>query len=158
MKTDLSVIAYFKTSFGRIGIVDQEGALIRVLLEPDQPPAGVSPGETELIQRAFCQIRGFLRGERMSFDLPLNPAGTPFQRSVWSYLQQIPYGATRTYGGVALALGKPGAARAVGNACNCNPLPILIPCHRVLGSRGELSGYRGGVEMKKKLLQLEACL
>ena len=96
-----------------------------------------------------------MRGERRSFDLPLAPAGTPFQRAVWAELRRIPYGETRSYAQIAAGIGKPGAARAVGQANHRNPLPVFIPCHRVIGASGKLSGYGGGLELKQKLLELE---
>ena len=92
-----------------------------------------------------------MRGK--SFDLPLNPEGTDFMKSVWNALLTIPYGKTASYGEIANAVGKPGAARAVGMANNRNPIPILIPCHRVIGSKGQLTGYRGGLQKKEELLK-----
>ena len=91
----------------------------------------------------------------MRFDLPLRAMGTPFQQSVWSKLLDIPYGETRTYGEIALSLGKPGAARAVGMANHCNPIMLIIPCHRVIGAKGALTGFGGGIEQKRMLLELE---
>ena len=90
-----------------------------------------------------------------TFDLPLSPGGTPFQRQVWEALTAIPYGETRTYGEVAAAIGRPRAVRAVGQADHRNPLPILIPCHRVVGADGSLTGYAGGLALKRALLALE---
>ena len=84
------------------------------------------------------------------FDLPLAPKGTPFQKAVWAEMNKIPYGETRTYGQLAAAVGKPKASRAVGGACHCNPIAILQPCHRVVGSTGKLTGYAYGVEMKQR--------
>lgn len=92
---------------------------------------------------------------RREFDLPLAPRGTPFQQAVWQQLLRIPYGEVRTYGQLAAALGKPGASRAVGSACRRNPLCILIPCHRVVGADGSLTGYAGGLDIKEYLLELE---
>jgi methylated-DNA-[protein]-cysteine S-methyltransferase len=101
------------------------------------------------------QLDEYFAGRRRRFDLPLAPAGTPFQRQVWEALAAIPYGETRTYGEVARSLGRPDASRAVGAANGANPLPIVIPCHRVVGSDGSLTGFGGGLETKSALLELE---
>lgn len=102
------------------------------------------------------QIEDFLSGERESFDLPLDLRGTPFQLAVWRELLRIPYGEVRSYGEVARAIGRPRAVRAVGAANGANPLPLLVPCHRVVASGGRLGGYGGGLELKRRLLALEA--
>ena len=117
-----------------------------------------TPSEAALLERLQTQLEEYAAGRRRAFDLPLNPAGTPFQRQVWRALLDIPYGETRTYGALAAAIGTPGAARAVGAACGRNPLVVLIPCHRVVGADGSLTGYsaEGGVERKRALLELEA--
>lgn len=109
----------------------------------------------ELWRRVRGELEEYFAGARRSFDLPLRTAGTPFQRAVWEALLAIPYGQTRTYGELARALGRPGAARAVGGACHVNPICILIPCHRVVGAGGALTGFAGGLEIKKALLELE---
>lgn len=104
---------------------------------------------------ARAQMAEYFQGRRREFDLPLDPQGTAFQRTVWAALREIPYGETRSYGELAAMIGRPKAARAVGMACNRNPLPILIPCHRVVGKDGSLTGYAGGLELKQQLLELE---
>lgn len=121
-------------------------------------PAKGTPEEAVLLKRLCTELEEYAAGRRRAFDLPLNPAGTPFQRQVWRALLDIPYGETRSYGALAAAIGKPGAARAVGAACGRNPLVVLIPCHRVVGADGALTGYsaEGGVERKAALLELEA--
>lgn len=101
------------------------------------------------------QINEYFRGERKQFDLPLAPRGTDFQKQVWQALSEIPFGETRSYGQIARAIDKEKAYRAVGMANDVNPIPIIIPCHRVIGSKGELTGYRYGLEIKQKLLDLE---
>ena len=101
------------------------------------------------------QLTEYFRGKRTSFDLPLHPKGTPFQMSVWKALTQIPYGETRSYGDIARAVGRPRAVRAVGLANGRNPLPIVVPCHRVIGSTGKLVGYGGGLPIKQALLDRE---
>lgn len=102
------------------------------------------------------QLDAYFEGELTEFDLPLHMEGTPFQRRVWDQLLLIPYGETRTYGELAEALGNPGASRAVGLANGKNPVSIIVPCHRVIGSGGNLTGYGGGLDRKKRLLALEA--
>ena len=101
------------------------------------------------------QLQAYFDGALTAFDLPLNPQGTPFHRKVWAALQEIPYGETRSYGQMAAALGCPGAARAVGGANHHNPIAIIIPCHRVIGADGSLTGYGGGLDMKDWLLRHE---
>jgi methylated-DNA-[protein]-cysteine S-methyltransferase len=104
---------------------------------------------------AIEQLREYFNGKRSQFDLPLDVSGTPFQRAVWSELRKIPYGSTCSYMDIARSLGKSGAARAVGMANHENPIAIVIPCHRVVGSDGSLTGYAGGLHLKKQLLSIE---
>jgi len=111
--------------------------------------------ETPIILMAKEQLEEYFTGKRKLFQLPLNPIGTPFQRKVWDCLLQIPYGETRSYKEVAIMAGNENACRAVGMANNKNPIPILIPCHRVLGSNGKLVGFAGGLDMKQQLLDIE---
>jgi methylated-DNA-[protein]-cysteine S-methyltransferase len=118
-------------------------------------PPGIVKAETALIRETYRQLTQYLNGMRRDFDLPLNPRGTAFQHNVWMILQTIPYGQTRTYRQIAAEVGNPQAARAVGMANNRNPLPILIPCHRVIGADGSLTGYGGGLAIKRALLELE---
>lgn len=111
--------------------------------------------EHPVLQAAASQLEAYFAGRLKQFDLPLAPVGTAFQEQVWNQLLNIPWGQTRSYGEIAAALGKPGASRAVGLANNRNPLSIIIPCHRVIGSSGELTGYGGGLTHKIRLLELE---
>lgn len=104
---------------------------------------------------AAGQIMEYFLGDRKDFDLPIGATGTPFQTAVWRQIRNIPYGQTRTYGQIAAILGKPKASRAVGQAVNRNPLWIVIPCHRVVGKNGSLTGYAGGLDMKHQLLMME---
>ena len=115
-----------------------------------------APEPTPLLLEACRQLREYFAGQRRSFQLPLAPQGTPFQQQVWQALAEIPYGETRTYGEIAEAIGRKGASRAVGAANHRNPLPIFIPCHRVIGANGSLTGYAGGLETKRFLLALES--
>lgn len=101
------------------------------------------------------QLEEYFAGRRQTFDLPLRPNGTEFQRRVWEQLLQIPYGQTATYGEIAKRIGNPNAARAVGQACNANPIPIFIPCHRVVSSNSRLTGFALGLDVKSALLELE---
>lgn len=134
--------------------VDAAGALTRV--DFGDVPGGTPPGADPGLDRAVGQLEEYFAGTRTDFDLPLAPAGTPFQQRVWTALRDIPYGATESYGSLARRLGAPGASRAVGLANGRNPIPIVVPCHRVIGSTGTLTGYAGGVERKRWLLDHEA--
>ena len=109
----------------------------------------------ELFAEAFGQLRAYFAGERTRFDLPLELAGTAFQNAVWSALREIPYGETVSYGELAKRIGRPTASRAVGAANGANPLPIVVPCHRVIGASGSLTGFGGGIEAKRYLLDHE---
>ncbi|MGD0497860.1 MAG: methylated-DNA--[protein]-cysteine S-methyltransferase [Bryobacteraceae bacterium] len=122
--------------------------------------AGRTEGERNdrhaLLVEAARQLRAYFDGHLRQFDLPLDPAGTDFQKRVWNALLGIPYGETRSYAEIAEAIGSPQAVRAVGAANGANPIPIVVPCHRVIGSGGKLTGYGGGLALKKRLLELEA--
>lgn len=115
-------------------------------------------GESELLERARKQLAEYFAGERRTFDLPLAPQGTEFQRAVWQALADIPYGETISYAQLATRVGKPTASRAVGAANGRNPLPIVLPCHRVIGADGSLTGFGGGLPTKQFLLRLEGAL
>jgi methylated-DNA-[protein]-cysteine S-methyltransferase len=109
-----------------------------------------------LLLDAADQLRAYFAGELREFDLPLAPRGTPFQREVWAAVAAVPYGRTATYSEIAAAVGRPSACRAVGAANGRNPLPVIVPCHRVIGAAGALTGYGGGLDRKRSLLDLEA--
>lgn len=111
--------------------------------------------DDEKLQPYVIELLQYLQGERQAFSFPLDYSGTPFQMAVWKALCAIPYGHTRSYSDIAERIEKPAAVRAVGAAIGANPILITIPCHRVIGKNGTLTGYRGGIEMKRKLLQLE---
>jgi O-6-methylguanine DNA methyltransferase len=113
------------------------------------------PERSGIVALALDQIAEYLNGTRRQFDLPLDLRGTEFQRRAWSAVAGIPYGQTRTYAQIAQAMGQPQAVRAVGAANGANPLPLVVPCHRVLGSDGSLTGYGGGLDVKQKLLEME---
>ncbi len=147
-------LLFFHTSLGPMALAEEDGALIRLYLPGEGTPR-LMPRETPLLREGREQLLAYLRGELKAFDLPLDPRGTPFQRAVWEGLRRIPYGTTCTYGELAARIGTPKAVRAVGQANHRNPLPIFIPCHRVIGKNGALTGYAGGLELKRSLLELE---
>lgn len=149
---------YFKyqTAIGSLTFCEEEGK-ITVISSQYQPETGEEK-ETETIQRAYAQIKEYLDGNRKTFDLPLAPKGTKFQKQVWQALSDIPYGQTRTYKEIAVAVGNPKAVRAVGMANNRNPLIVVVPCHRVIGSDGKMIGYAAGVDKKEFLLRLEGSM
>lgn len=145
----------YETDWGTIGIAEEEGAVTNVFFGDTVKPQSYMEEETELLCRAAAQIREYLAGGRREFDLPLRPEGTDFEQRVWQALCTIQYGETRSYGQIAQQIGSPKACRAVGRANGRNPISILIPCHRVVGSDGRLTGYAGGLDKKKSLLRLE---
>lgn len=145
----------FETPFGPMAL-EGETALTRLWLPGTLPDLRGRGEETPLLRAAREALQDYFAGERRDFDLPLAPAGTDFQRAVWEALKAIPYGGTRTYGEIAAAVGRPKAVRAVGQANHVNPLPIFIPCHRVVGKGGALTGYAGGLDLKRALLALES--
>jgi methylated-DNA-[protein]-cysteine S-methyltransferase len=113
-------------------------------------------GENALCREAARQIGEYMAGKRKVFELPVQLAGTGFQNAVWEALRAVPWGETRTYGQIAAMLGRENAARAVGGACRINPIPLIVPCHRIIGSNGSLTGFAGGLDMKRALLRLES--
>ena len=139
---------------GRLMIV-QQGEAVKEILFEEKITDAVPIRSTELLLCAQRQLNEYFGGSRKVFSLPLALTGTPFQRKVWQQLTQIPYGEVRSYGQIAQAVGNPKACRAVGAANHCNPIPILVPCHRVVGANGSLTGYAGGLWRKNLLFQLE---
>ena len=142
--------------FGRFGVEEKEGAVTHLYLNPAGAVLPAEERETPLLAEAMRQLAEYFAGERREFELPLAPEGTPFMRRVWAELVKVPYGATATDGEIAERIGNPGGSRAVGLANNRNPIAIIIPCHRIIGSSGKLVGYAGGVELKERLLALES--
>jgi methylated-DNA-[protein]-cysteine S-methyltransferase len=122
---------------------------------PDQPAPDAIEARARVLDETAAQLRAYFAGDLSAFDLPLAPTGTPFQRMVWSALEAIPFAVTRTYGELARAIGRPSASRAVGTANSKNPISIIVPCHRVIGANGELTGYAGGMAAKRWLLDHE---
>jgi len=149
------MLFFSETSIGKIGIAEKDGHITQLYLPTDNVPQDMELCETPLIRQAFEQLELYLSGQLKKFALLLMPEGTPFMKSVWQKLLDVPYGQTASYKDIAIAVGNPKGVRAVGLANNRNPIPIIIPCHRIIGSNGELVGYGGGLDMKKKLLGLE---
>ena len=136
-------------------IAERDGCVTRVDTAEGDLPAPHTPVQ----QACAAQLAAYFAGERRVFDVPLSPAGTAFQQRVWAALRLIPWGETRTYGEIAAAMGMPRAGRAVGGAIHRNPVLILIPCHRVVGKDGKLTGFRAGLAMKRAMLEREGvCL
>ena len=147
------------TPLGDITAVADEAGLTQVILAGDD--GSVLTEATEggpIVDAAAQQLAEYFAGERMAFDVPLAPQGTEFQQTVWTALGDVPFGTTATYGEIAKAIGQLTATRAVGAANGRNPIPIIIPCHRVIGASGELTGYSGGggIETKRRLLDHES--
>jgi len=143
---------------GPITLVADGDALACLYLDVQRYPDDVGDtdaGDSVVLKEAERQLAEYFAGERTEFDLPLAAAGTPFQRRVWSALCDIPYGETISYGELARRIGQPTASRAVGLANGRNPISIVVPCHRVIGSSGKLIGYGGGLDRKQTLLELE---
>ncbi len=152
---------YYESPLGQILLVGNASALTGLHFVGEKYYPAVDPGwqhnpNSKIIVRARQQIAEYFAGKRKDFDLAVDPAGTTFQREVWRALQKIPYGVTANYGAVAQRIGQPNASRAVGAANGRNPISIVIPCHRVIGANGDLTGYAGGMARKEALLRLEA--
>ena len=151
--------AYLETPIGTLLIVGDAAAVHRITFpqrgRAAKPDAEWQESQHGPVGEAMRQLREYFAGKRVTFDLPLAPEGTAFQRSVWRQLQEIPYGETISYGELARRVGNPKASRAVGSANGANPLPIVIPCHRVIAGDGTLGGFGGGLPTKQTLLALE---
>jgi methylated-DNA-[protein]-cysteine S-methyltransferase len=143
------------TAIGMIGIAERGGALRNLYFMEKSGDSIIETVSTPLLEEAFMQLDAWLAGRLNTFSLPIVADGSGFGQRVWKSLSDIQYGSTISYGKVAEALGLPGAARAVGSACGRNPLPIIIPCHRVICSDGQIGGYLGGADKKRYLLDLE---
>lgn len=147
----MSNSCFYESPIGVLCISEQNGKITGLCLqqgEADNPPSG-------LLREACLQLDEYFQGRRKQFDLPLHYEGTAFQRRVWSQLQKIPYGETRSYEEVAAAIGSPKAQRAVGQANRRNPIMIIVPCHRVLRKNGDIGGFACGLSAKRYLLELE---
>jgi methylated-DNA-[protein]-cysteine S-methyltransferase len=152
--------SYLETPIGTLMIAGDRDTICRIDFPKDgrasKPEADWTESARGAVAHALRQLREYFAGKRTDFDLPLAPAGTVFQRAVWRRLQEIPYGETISYGELAQRIGNPKASRAVGAANGQNPIPIVIPCHRVIGANGKLTGFGGGLPTKEALLALEA--
>ena len=149
---------YLESPIGTLLLAADANGLQEILFSTYGRPARPDPAWQEdapALAEVVRQLKAYFAGEQENFDLSLAPQGTPFQQKVWSELQKIPYGETTSYGELARRIGNPNASRAVGLANGSNPIPIVIPCHRVIGSNGKLTGYGGGLPIKEKLLALE---
>lgn len=141
----------FETPIGILGISADENGITAIVFDGEN----LQGDDNIYLKNARAQLSEYFSGKRRSFDIPLSLKGTGFQQKVWRELMKIPYGETRSYSSIAEAIGNPRAVRAVGMANNRNPVPIIIPCHRVVGKDGSLVGYAGGLEIKKYLIELE---
>lgn len=159
----MKAIFYYQTIIGKIGIAEEDNQITNVFFMTDTRQKhdlesnsnSYYLNETETLRVASNQLDEYLQGKRKLFTLPLAPKGTTFMKKVWNSLCDIPYGKTKNYKEIAQAVGNGKACRAVGQANNKNPIPIFIPCHRVIGSKGNLIGYSGGLQTKLQLLELE---
>jgi len=168
MPEEVITWAALKTRIGKVRVAATQRGVCKIALGKETAEdffgwleryVGRAPRKPErcgIVALALDQIAEYLSRRRREFDLPLDVRGTEFQRRMWAAVANIPYGQTRTYAEVARAIGKPKAVRAVGAANGANPLPLVVPCHRVLGSDGSLTGYGGGLDVKRKLLEMEA--
>jgi methylated-DNA-[protein]-cysteine S-methyltransferase len=145
--------AVIDTPMGRLTVASTERGVSAIQFG-ESVPENAAPDST-VARETADQLSEYFQGKRTRFELPLDVQGTPFQKAVWNELLRIPYGETRSYGEIAKAIGRPGAARAVGMANHDNPIAIVIPCHRVVGKDGSLTGYAGGLQLKAQLLSIE---
>lgn len=150
---------YVDSPVGTLTITATDSAVVSIgfgeLTPPVLHPGGCIQRTTPFLETVRAELVAWFSGQLRRFSVPVRLSGTPFQLAVWDAIAAIPYGACQSYGEIARAIGRPGAARAVGGACNRNPVPIIIPCHRVVGSDGSLTGFAGGLDIKMRLLELE---
>lgn len=146
-------IFFYETEIGIIGIRENNKLITDIFFSKVDTNDNIE--ETDLIKECFKQLKEYFEGNRRAFDLPIETRGTEFQKKVWDELLKIPYGETKSYKDIAIAIGNEKACRAIGMANNKNHIPIIIPCHRVIGSNGKLVGYAGGLNVKEKLLNIE---
>jgi len=147
-----------ESPLGKLLLATDEDRLIELAFADGRTPPIVDPSWTEggaWLREPVRQLKAFFKGDLRDFDLSLKPTGTPFQQRVWTLLREIPFGETISYGELARRIGNPAASRAVGLANGSNPIAIVIPCHRVIGSNGKLTGYGGGLDNKRWLIDFE---
>ena len=159
----MKYLFYCDSPVGKLGILEDNQKIAGIFFKNGKKAAKYAGGdivikETALIKKTISQLGEYFTGKRKIFDIPLAPQGTEFQLSVWKALQKIPYGKTRSYKEIAEAAGNQKACRAAGMANNRNPIAIIIPCHRVIGADGSLTGYGGGLDKKRYLLELECAV
>jgi methylated-DNA-[protein]-cysteine S-methyltransferase len=150
--------AYLETPIGLLMITADQAAILEILFRDDLKQTRRSSDHKQAprhLNACLKQLEEYFRGKRRQFDLLFDPQGTPFQKKVWNKLLHVPYGKTCSYQDLAVAVGKPKASRAIGGANHRNPIPIIVPCHRVIGANGALTGYGGGLWRKQWLLQHE---
>ena len=147
----IELVRHIETPIGRLKLCADGDGLCALCFAATGEEMDAAP----VLLQAQQELEEYFAGRRTAFSVPLSMHGTPFQMAVWAALRAIPYGETRSYGELARRIGRPGACRAVGMANHVNPLPILVPCHRVVGADGHLTGYAGGLDVKKYLLELE---
>jgi len=146
--------SYYSSPIGNLEIVCKNDELVALKIVNQ---SGMAQKENDFIRKIKCQLEEYFSGKRQKFDIKTEPQGTEFQKRVWAELQKIPYGKTKSYAEIAQDIGNANAQRAVGSACNKNPVMIVIPCHRVVSKNGELGGFAYGVSVKQKLLGIEHC-
>ncbi len=151
----MKYIKYMNTKIGSIAIIEEDNKIIEIQIKKEIEDSNIQEKDTPLLKEVEKQLEEYFEGKRKTFDVPLNPKGTKFMKEVWTALQDIPYGEVKTYQQIAKKVGNPKAARAVGMANHKNPIPIIIPCHRVIGSNGKLVGYALGMDKKRFLLEWE---
>ena len=150
------ISAIHDSPVGKLTLYSDGAALTGIEFEEPKYPLAPAPrGDDKIIAQTRRELDAYFSGKLKAFSVALQPSGTPFQQKVWMALRKIPYGATRSYGQQAQAIGSPKASRAVGLANGKNPIPIIVPCHRVIGASGSLTGFGGGIPRKKYLLDLE---
>ena len=146
----------YESPLGPLTLIAGDAGLRRLLFPGADRPGGDAEHDPAALAAIVAQLEEYFAGERRRFDVELDLRGTPFQQAVWSQLLTIPYGSTRSYGELARTIGRPDRARAVGAAVGATPVPIIVPCHRMIGADGSLTGYGGGLPRKRALLDLEA--
>jgi methylated-DNA-[protein]-cysteine S-methyltransferase len=155
-KNDKGSFAYFEnTAIGKITIEEMNGQILKVFFETDTFSIHAESKKTPILKEAFDQLAAYLSGNLRVFNLPLSTKGSQFQQNVWDAILKCQFGTVTSYKDIAKKIGAPRSVRAIGGATGKNPIPIFIPCHRVIGSCGSLTGYRGGLKLKEFLLRLE---
>lgn len=152
---NISRYQLYKSPLGLIKIEYNENTILSIGKVEEHLELMLNEIPSLLSETVVSQLKEYFEGNRKEFDFQYELKGTEFQKKVWTEISKIPYGETRSYKDIAIAIGNPKAVRAVGTACNKNPITIAIPCHRVVGSNGKLVGYEYGIDMKRKLLKLE---